>query len=70
MRSVKLCVCVCVLFTLTDRASNIPSNICSCQSGTWSAGQIRRTAIKLQRKNEKKNKAKMTESKEIKITKQ
>ena len=28
------------VFTLTDRASTIPSNIRGCQSGTWSAGQI------------------------------
>ena len=28
-----------VFFTLTDRASTIPSNIRGCQSGTWSAGQ-------------------------------
>ena len=27
---------VVVLFTLTDRASTIPSNIRGCQSGTWS----------------------------------
>ena len=30
---------VVVFFTLTDRASTIPSNIRGCQSGTWSAGQ-------------------------------
>ena len=30
---------VCVFFTLTDRASTMPSNIRGCQSGTWSAGQ-------------------------------
>ena len=37
-------------FTLTDRASTIPSNTRSCQSGTWSAGQkkIRGTSTKLQ----------------------
>ena len=29
-------VVVVVLFTLTDRASTIPSNIRGCQSGTWS----------------------------------
>ena len=29
-------VVVVVFFTLTDRASTIPSNIRSCQSGTWS----------------------------------
>ena len=28
--------CVVVVFTLTDRASTIPSNIRGCQSGTWS----------------------------------
>ena len=39
-----------VFFTLTDRASTIPSNIRGCQSGTWSAGQkkIRGTSTKLQ----------------------
>ena len=26
-------------FTLTDRASTVPSNIRGCQSGMWSAGQ-------------------------------
>ena len=30
------CVVVVVVFTLTDRASTIPSNIRGCQSGTWS----------------------------------
>ena len=30
------CSVVVVLFTLTDRASTIPSNIRGCQSGTWS----------------------------------
>ena len=30
------CLTVVVFFTLTDRASTIPSNICGCQSGTWS----------------------------------
>ena len=29
-------VVVVVFFTLTDRATTIPSNICGCQSGTWS----------------------------------
>ena len=29
-------VCCCCIFTLTDRASTIPSNIRGCQSGTWS----------------------------------
>ena len=29
-------VAVVVVFTLTDRASTIPSNIRGCQSGTWS----------------------------------
>ena len=31
-----LVVVVVVFFTLTDRASTIPSNIRGCQSGTWS----------------------------------
>ena len=30
------CCCLVVVFTLTDRASTIPSNIRGCQSGTWS----------------------------------
>ena len=37
--SILLCclvVVVVVVFTLTDRASTIPSNIRGCQSGTWS----------------------------------
>ena len=33
---VLLVVVVVVVFTLTDRASTIPSNIRGCQSGTWS----------------------------------
>ena len=33
---VSLHVVVVVVFTLTDRASTIPSNIRGCQSGTWS----------------------------------
>ena len=42
-----------VFFTLTDRASTIPSNnieLHGCQSGTWSAGQkkIKGTSDKLQ----------------------
>ena len=43
-------VVVVVFFTLTDRASTIPSTIRGCQSGTWSAGQkeIRGTSTKLQ----------------------
>ena len=32
----KVVVAVVVFFTLTDRASTIPSNIRGCQSGTWS----------------------------------
>ena len=42
-------VVVVVFFTLTDRASTIPSIIRGCQSGTWSAGQkeIRGTSTKL-----------------------
>ena len=43
-------VVVVVFFTLTNRASTIPSTIRGCQSGTWSAGQkeIRGTSTKLQ----------------------
>ena len=46
---------VVVFFTLTDRASTIPSNIRGCQSGTRSAGQknIRGTSTKLQREQKK-----------------
>ena len=35
------CVALRVFFTLTDRASTIPSNVRGCQSGssTWFAGQ-------------------------------
>ena len=33
---VPVVVVVVVFFTLTDRASTIPSNIRGCQSGTWS----------------------------------
>ena len=42
-------VVVVVFFTLTDRASTIPSNIRGCQSGTWSAGRekIRGASTKL-----------------------
>ena len=43
-------VVVVVFFTLTDRASTIPSIIRGCQSGMWSAEQkeIRGTSTKLQ----------------------
>ena len=46
---------VCVSFTLTDRASTIPSNTRGCQSDTWSAGQgkIRGASTKLQREHKK-----------------
>ena len=46
----KVVAVVVVFFTLTDRASTIPSNTHGCQSGTWSAGQkkIRGTSTKLQ----------------------
>ena len=49
---------VVVFFTLTDRASTIPSNIRGCQSGMWSAGQknIRGTSTKLQGEQKKKHK--------------
>ena len=52
-----VCVCVCVFFTLTDRASTIPSKIRGCRSVTWSAGQenIRGTSAKLRREHENKN---------------
>ena len=56
-------VVVVVLFTLTDRASTIPSNIRGCQSGTWSAGHksIRGTSTKLQREQTtQQNKTKTT----------
>ena len=36
MRGFVVDVVVVVVFTLTDRASTIPSNIRGCQSGTWS----------------------------------
>ena len=47
-----------VFFTLTDRASTVPSNIRGCQSGTWSAGQkkIRGISTKLQREQNKNKK--------------
>ena len=54
-------VCMCLFFTLTDRASTVPSNRRGCQSGTWSAGQenIKGTSItKLQREHEKKTRQK------------
>ena len=35
-RATRYCEYVVVFFTLTDRASTIPSNIRGCQSGTWS----------------------------------
>ena len=50
-------VVVVVFFTLTDRASTIPSNTRGCQSGTWSAGgqkKIRGTYTKLQRDESKR----------------
>ena len=48
--TVQYCDVVVVLFTLTDRASTIPSTIRGCQSGTWSVGQkeIRGTSTKFQ----------------------
>ena len=61
----RVCV-VCVFFTITDRVSNLPSNICGCQSVTCSAGQenIRGTSIKLQREHDNKNKTKQKRQKE------
>ena len=51
-----------MFFTLTDRASTIPSNTRGCQSGssTWSAGQekIRGTSTKLEQEHENKDKNK------------
>ena len=48
---------VVVFFTLTDRASTIPSYIRGCQSGTWSVGheKIRGTSTNLQREHENRN---------------
>ena len=58
---------VAVFFTLTDRASTIPSNIRGCQSGTWSAGQkkIRATSTKLQREQKEHNETKQNRQKEM-----
>ena len=39
--------CCCFFFTLTDRASTIPSNTRGCQSGTWSAGQKKIRGVQL-----------------------
>ena len=38
-------VVVVVFFTLTDRASTIPSNTRGYQSGTWSAGHLEAVAL-------------------------
>ena len=38
-------VVVVVFFILTDRASTIPSNTRGCQSGTWSAGHKKMSAL-------------------------
>ena len=56
-------VVVVVFFTLTDRASTIPSNTRGCQSGTWSAGQ-KRSEEHLPSSNESKEKHKHTNDKE------
>ena len=55
-------VVVVVFFTLTDRASTIPSNLRGCQSGTWSAGQkeVRGTFIKRTKKNYKEKGTRIT----------
>ena len=59
-------VVVVVFFTLTDRASTIPSNTRGCQSGTWSAGQKKkRSEEHLPSSNESKEKHKHTNDKEI-----
>ena len=49
-----LCVCECVFFTLTDRASTIPSNIRGCQSvvlGLCSLGALKSYFSAPKRKN-------------------
>ena len=60
---------VVVFFTLTDRASTIPSGIRGCQSGTRSAGQknIRGTSTKLQREQKitTKNKTRAKQKRQI-----
>ena len=53
----KGCCCV-VFFTLTDRASTIPNNTRGCQSGTWSAGQKKKSEEHLPSSNESKEKHK------------
>ena len=58
--------CMCAFFTLTDRASTIPSNIRGCQSGStymvcWTGKDQRNITKKLQREHENRNKTKMTE---------
>ena len=57
-------VVVVVFFTLTDRASTIPSNTRGCQSGTWSAGQKKIRGTHLPSSNESKEKHKNTDDKE------
>ena len=61
---------VVVFFTLTDRASTIPSSIRGCQSDTWSAGQeiIRGTSTKLPRELENKTKQKQDKNDKKKAT--
>ena len=61
--SVSHVVVVVVFFTLTDRASTIPSNTRGCQSGTRSAGQ-KRSEEHLPSSNESKEKHKHTNDKE------
>ena len=62
-----------VVFTLTDRASTIPSssNTRGCQSGTWSAGQkkIKGTSTKLQWEQKKNKNTKNDKEKGTGITK-
>ena len=66
-------VVVVVFFTLTDRASTLPSNITrGCQSGTtWSAGQktTRGTFTKKLQREQKKNTNKNNKEKRTRITK-
>ena len=67
----RACVCGCVFFTVTDRASALPNNMRGCQSGTWSVGQenIRGTSTKLQREHQNEDKKTKTTKERNKNTK-
>ena len=54
--------CVRVIFTITDRASTLPSNTRGCQPGMYSTGQenIRGKSSKLKRERIDKNELKTT----------